>query len=252
MYIQLESSILPPGSINDIANLDIENPEDIYAEYQSDAFLVDGFQIWTKNAKAQAFNWSSESDHHFLEVLRQGVQMLGHLRSVSVTPYLWHVDSHRGLQALAFAGSPLMRSWDYRHARPRSRSARTNGTEFGLITLVLAEAMVQIQELSFYNDFGSPGGLRLLHFHAPEKINRLLQPGVTAFSHLTTFKMKFFVDDRNVFDETRALFLYLLSHMTRLKEMSIDISCGLNIDDPRRIHGMYTLGITCFSKLGSY
>ena len=179
--------------------------------------------------------------------------MLGHLRSVSVTPYLWHVGSHHGLQALALAGSPLMRSWDYRHARPfRSRSMRTDGTEFALITMVLAEAMVQVEEFNFHNDSGSPGGLKLLQTHTLEEVNRLVKPGVSAFSHLTSFKMKFFVDDRDVFDETKALFPYFLSHMTRLKEMSIDISCGLNINDPRRIHGMYTLGMNWFLTRGSY
>ena len=179
--------------------------------------------------------------------------MLGHLRSVSVTPHLWHVDSHHDLQALALAGSPLMRSWDYRHARPlKSRSMRTDGTEFGLITLVLAEAKVEVEKFNFYDDSRSPGGLRLQQVQAPQEFNRLLKPGVTAFGHLTSFKMKFYVDDRDVFDETKALFPYFLGHMTRLKEMSIDISCGLNIDDPRRSSGMYTPRITWFLRLSSY
>lgn len=126
-----------------------------------------------------------------------------------------------------------MRSWDYRHARPQKFcSMRTDGIEFNLITMVLAQAMVQVEELYFHSDSGSPGGLRLLEVHAPKEFDRLLKPGITAFSHLTSFKMKFFVDDRNVFDETNALFPYFLGRMRRLKEMSIDITCGLNIDDP--------------------
>ena len=58
--------------INDI-RWDIDNTEELYVKYQSDAFFVDGFQVWTKNAKNQRLNWGSESGHYFLEVLRKGV-----------------------------------------------------------------------------------------------------------------------------------------------------------------------------------
>lgn len=202
-----------------------EARERVLSDYQHAAFVEAGFKVWQENAIFAQFFYKKG---YFYSALCDGLRKLDRLRSVVVTSNLWNVDSQDAHAGVLFcntrgSGPPLLRSWDFSHARPFSipgtyRSAK----DFHLISRALAETAVEIRDFSFYED-PYTGGLTLSEIRNPAEIGQLSEQGYFAYRNLTSFNIKFCVSTEDVFDYAVKLFPYLLSQMQHLKQLCIDI-----------------------------
>ena len=213
----------------------VETYERLYDRHQHDAFIDEGFTAWNQNALSEEVYLGN---YLFLNTLRDGLRVLKNLRSVTVTPLLWEVHTRDRADILGLWGTPLMRSWDTRYARPRNYRGGS-ALEFYTMTVALRAAAINIGKFNFHDDSFSPGGLSLHKINEIHDNDDLLPQCLPAFRNLTSLKIKFF-HHRCISDETKEvqLFPYLLTTMKHLKEMSLSLSSSMNIDDPRRIRSM--------------
>lgn len=234
---------------------------DLFSKHANDGFVMEGFQLWQQLAAEERQSLEDGWNGQFFLDLCSGLLRLGNLRSVQIEDDIWnskqmditddflttcpHLAPNTGL-----SGSPLARSWNPWHLRPK-RSEDAGFEYLSLMIRALSKTKKHIKHFECQSRYPRIyEGLSPWHFAMYNMTQRFPRQMAIALCKLESLNLQITPSRFDPVDQenTKALgFLpQLLEQMTGLKKLHLVLLTAERIKKERRL-SLTPLGETCYT-----
>ncbi len=239
----------PNPRLNQFVNAVIESGysfERLFSEYGNDRLVTEGFQLWQTLVAEERRNFDDELQGGLFSTLCSGIQRLTNLQTVKMDGDMWsmnreHITSSISPLTLYLetstvpSGSPLARSWNVWHPRPR-RPGYGSGDEapenLSLMMRALSGAETSIKHFSYWSSLRN--GLSPMVFGRYDITASFAFQMCTALSRLESLQLQITPQDVDQGESNPLGFLpHLLEQMNGLKGLMLNLITAQRVEKRR-------------------